>query len=161
MLWTIILVVLYNIPRDDHRILIGFEGPLARSLSEVGSLFSVNSVAIAFLNYNSNDGEVSMKKSCVVLVLVLVSMFAVAPAGSWAEETAFKLKPGETMREVLAEFSGKVLALRLESGEELEGTVTMVGNSLVQISKLTGKEFYDAVVSIDKISAVRMRTRSR
>jgi len=65
------------------------------------------------------------------------------------------------MREVLAEYSGKLVALRLESGEEIEGTVTLVGNSLVHISKLTGKEFYDAIVSIDKISAVRMRTRSR
>lgn len=101
-----------------------------------------------------------MKKSCILLSVVLLSMLA-APVGSWAEETAFKLKPSETMREVLAEYSGKLVALRLESGEEIEGTVTLVGNSLVHISKLTGKEFYDAIVSIDKISAVRMRTRSR
>ncbi len=102
-----------------------------------------------------------MKKSWVLIAIVFFSMLAAVPAGSWAEEAAFKLKPSETMREVLAEYSGKLLALRLESGEEIEGTVTMVGNSLVQISKLTGKEFYDAVVSIDKISAVRIRTRSR
>ncbi len=102
-----------------------------------------------------------MKRSWALIAIVLFSMLAAVPAGSWAEEAAFKLKPGETMREVLSEHSGKVLALRLDSGEEIEGTVTMVGNSLVQISKLTGKEFYDAVVSIDKISAVRMRTRSR
>lgn len=89
-------------------------------------------------------------------------MFAAAPAGVWAaDEAAFKLKPSDTMRDVISEYSGKVLALRLESGEELEGTVTMVGNGLVHMSKLTGKEFYDAIVSIDKISAVRMRTRIR
>ncbi len=102
-----------------------------------------------------------MKKSCMLITVILASMLAVVPAGFCAEETAFKLKPAETMREVLTEHSGKVLALRLESGEEIEGTVTMVGNSLVQISKLTGKDFYDAVVSIDKISAVRMRIRNR
>ncbi len=102
-----------------------------------------------------------MKRCWALIAIVLFSMLAAVPSGSWAEEAAFKLKPGETMREVLSEHSGKVLALRLDSGEEIEGTVTMVGNSLVQISKLTGKEFYDAVVSIDKISAVRMRTRSR
>jgi len=51
--------------------------------------------------------------------------------------------------------------LRLESGEEIEGTVTMVGNALVQISRLAGKDFYDAVVSMDKISAVRMKMRDR
>ena len=53
------------------------------------------------------------------------------------------------------------MALRLVSGEELEGTVSVVGNSLVQISRLSGKEFYDAVVSIDKISAVRVRVREK
>ena len=103
-----------------------------------------------------------MKKSYLLLAMVLLLMFAVAPAGVWAaDEAAFKLKPSDTMRDVISEYSGKVLALRLESGEEIEGTVTIVGNGLVHISKLTGKEFYDAVVSIDKISAVRMRTRTR
>ncbi len=125
---------------------------IVRSIMDPGPIFRT---------CNSHNKEVSMKRSWVLIAIVLFSMLAAVPAGSWAEEAAFKLKPGETMREVLSEHSGKVLALRLESGEEIEGTVTMVGNSLVQISKLTGKEFYDAVVSIDKISAVRMRTRSR
>ena len=57
--------------------------------------------------------------------------------------------------------TGKRVALRLASGEEIEGTVTIVGNFLVHISKLSGKEFYDAVVSIDKISAVRMKMRDK
>lgn len=78
-----------------------------------------------------------------------------------ADETVFKLNPSATMREVLSEYSGKLLAVRLDSGEELEGAVTIVGNSLVHLSKLSGKEFYDAVVSIDRISAVRMRARNR
>ena len=103
-----------------------------------------------------------MKKICSLFVVVLLSMLAVAPAGVWAaDETAFKFNPNGTMRDVISEYSGKVLALRLASGEEIEGTVAAVGNGLVHISKLTGKEFYDAVVSIDKIVAVRMRTRSR
>ncbi len=58
-----------------------------------------------------------MKKNGIVIAVVLFSMLAVTPAGSWAEEAAFKLKPSETMREVLAEYSGKLVALRLESGE--------------------------------------------
>ena len=53
------------------------------------------------------------------------------------------------------------LALRLGSGDEIEGTVTQVGKSLVHVSRLSGKEFYDAVISIDKVSAVRIRVRDR
>ncbi len=94
-------------------------------------------------------------------VLVLSVLAATVPAGVLAEEAAFTLKPGETMRDVISHFTGKKLALRLDSGEEIEGTISMVGNSLVQVSRLSGKEFYDAVVSIDKISAVRMRAREK
>lgn len=52
-------------------------------------------------------------------------------------------------------------ALRLVSGEEVEGTVTSVGKELVHVSRLSGKEFYDALISLDKITAIRMRMRER
>lgn len=98
-----------------------------------------------------------------ILVSMLMGLFCMAEtvATVSAQETKFELKPSETMREVLAENTGKRVSLRLESGEEIEGTVTMVGNSLAHISRLAGKEFYDAVVSIDKISAVRMKVRDK
>jgi hypothetical protein len=65
------------------------------------------------------------------------------------------------MKDMLTDNTGKRVALRLASGEDIEGTVTTVGNSLVHISRLAGKEFYDAVVSIDKIGAVRMKMRDK
>ena len=51
------------------------------------------------------------------------------------------------------------MAIKLNSNEEVEGTVTKVGDSLVHLSKLSGKDFYDAVVLIDRISPVSMRLR--
>ncbi len=53
------------------------------------------------------------------------------------------------------------VAIKLNSNEEVEGTVTIVGDSLVHLSKLSGKDFYDAVVVFDRISAVSMRVRDR
>jgi hypothetical protein len=47
------------------------------------------------------------------------------------------------------------------SGEEVEGTVTSVGKELVHVSRLSGKEFYDAVISLDKITAIRMKMRDK
>lgn len=99
-----------------------------------------------------------MKQLILVSMLLGAACFAATAA---AEETKLELKTGTTMREVLTENTGKRVALRLAPGEEIEGTVTMVGTSLVHISKLAGKEFYDAVVSIDKISAVRMKMRDK
>lgn len=93
-----------------------------------------------------------------MLLGICIAAFAATVS---AEEAKFELKAGMTMREALAEYTGKRVALRLASGDEIEGTVTMVGNSLAHISKLSGKEFYDAVVSIDKISAVRTKMRDK
>ena len=65
------------------------------------------------------------------------------------------------MRDVLAERTGKRTILRMQSGEDIEGTVVLVGNGLIHISKLVGKDFYDAVVNIDRISAVIVKARDR
>ncbi len=65
------------------------------------------------------------------------------------------------MSEVLAEQVGKRVALRLGSGDEIEGTVVQVGKSLVHVAKITGKDYYDAVISIDKVSAVRIKVRDK
>lgn len=78
-----------------------------------------------------------------------------------AETIKFELKGSATMKDVLTEYMGKRLVLKLAAGDEVEGIVTAVGNSLVHISKISGKEFYDAVVSIDKIGAIRMKARDK
>jgi len=49
----------------------------------------------------------------------------------------------------------------LDGGEELEGIVTRVGDQLVHISKLSKRDFFDAVVRIEKIGAVIMRVRDK
>jgi hypothetical protein len=106
-------------------------------------------------------GECEMKKGIMVSLLLGTCYFAATATTASAEEMKLELKASTTMREVLWENTGKRVALRLASGEEIEGTVTMVGNSLAHISKLAGKEFYDAVVSIEKISAVRIKMRDK
>lgn len=53
----------------------------------------------------------------------------------------------------------KVITVSLESGEQIEGTLHAIGRHLIQLTRLSGLEFYDAVVRIDKISAIRFRAR--
>ena len=43
--------------------------------------------------------------------------------------------------------------------QEIAVAVTMPGKSLVQISMLAGMDYYDAVVRIDNIVAVKMQMR--
>lgn len=101
-------------------------------------------------------------KMFMSVLLVLAGLVAVSVPGASAEDVKFELKASAGMMDILVENTGKRVMLRLASGEEIEGTVTMVGNSLVHISKLGGgKDFYDAVVSIDKITAIRMKMRDK
>ncbi|MBF0607651.1 MAG: hypothetical protein SFH39_06470 [Candidatus Magnetobacterium sp. LHC-1] len=64
-----------------------------------------------------------------------------------------------TIKDALSERIGKRVILKMDSGETLEGTVTTVGEQVVTISKLTGKDFYDAIIRIDKINSVVFKAR--
>ena len=77
-----------------------------------------------------------------------------------AQEMKFELNKGFGMKEILASHEGKRVAIRLDGGEELEGVVTRVGDQLVHFSKLSKREFYDAVIRIDKINAMIFRARN-
>ena len=97
----------------------------------------------------------------ILCAAVLVGCFLAASAPNlFADEQKYELKSAAvTVRDVLTENTGKRVIVRMESGENLEGTVTRVGDSLVHIAKLSGKDFYDAVVRIDQISAVLFKVR--
>jgi len=100
-----------------------------------------------------------MKKVIFILVLAVFCMALYSPV-TLAADKGYELKAGSvSIKDVLLENTGKRVILRLESGEPLEGTVIKVGDSVVHISKLSGKDFYDAVVRIDRISAVIFRVR--
>jgi len=100
-----------------------------------------------------------MKKTVSVVLFALFCLAAAAPNVS-ADEPKYELKsPAATVRDVLAENFGKRVIVRLESGESLEGSVTKVGDSVVHLSRISGRDFYDAVVRIDWISAVVFKVR--
>lgn len=96
--------------------------------------------------------------------MIVAVLFFVIIFGSFeillAQEVKFELNKGFGMKEILTGYQGKRVALRLDGGEEMEGTVTTVGDQLVHLSKLSKRDFYDAVVRIDKIDAVIFRARN-
>jgi len=95
----------------------------------------------------------------VPAVMLMLGLMVISVPIASAEEVKYELKPAATMKTLLTDSLGKRVVLRLESSEELEGTVTMVGDKLVHISKLSKRDFFDAFVSIDRISAVIIRVR--
>ncbi len=67
-------------------------------------------------------------------------------------------EPGDTAATVLKRQAGQRIELRMKSGEKIGGKVEAVGQLTVHLSGLTGQEFFDAVVVLDDISAVLIRT---
>jgi hypothetical protein len=65
----------------------------------------------------------------------------------------------DTVQSILLANMGKRVTVILESGQELSGKVTTVSAHATHISQLTGKEFYDAVVSTKGIIAVVIRVK--
>jgi hypothetical protein len=96
----------------------------------------------------------NMIASAVISVLLLASA-----VGVYAEEKKMVLNAADGIREVLTANVGKRVSVKTDAGEAMEGSVVMVGHHLVQLEKLSGKDFYDAVVKIDRISSVTLRVR--
>ena len=66
----------------------------------------------------------------------------------------------DSLRSVLGAYKDKRVTVKLKSGSELTGKVGALNNNLVQLKELSGKEFYDAVIDMDKVEAVIVRTKN-
>jgi hypothetical protein len=91
------------------------------------------------------------------LAVVLVSAGLALATGAGAAE--LKLSPADNVESVLVAQKGKRVTVRLRSGQEATGTVVMVSPKLVQLASVAGKEFFDAVVPLEAIEAVYVRTK--
>ncbi len=77
---------------------------------------------------------------------------------TYAEEKKAEINTSYSIKQILGLFTGQRVVLKTDAGD-IEGTVTSVGDHVVHISKLSGRDFYDAVVVIDRISSVVFRAR--
>jgi small nuclear ribonucleoprotein (snRNP)-like protein len=54
---------------------------------------------------------------------------------------------------------GKKISVTLDSGKTFTGFVKAVGEHLLHLEKLDGKEYFDALLRIENISAIDTRIR--
>ena len=59
----------------------------------------------------------------------------------------------------LKSLAGKNVYVTLDSGKTLSGIVKAVGNHLIHLEKLDGKEYFDALIRIENISAIDAKFR--
>jgi hypothetical protein len=99
------------------------------------------------------------RNMCIAFLAVMV-LAAAAPAGA-AEGNPFELRTGDTVKTILENRVGQPVTILLASGQEMSGVVTSVGDRMLHLSKLSGREFYDAAVSMDRIDGVILKVRGK
>ncbi len=100
-----------------------------------------------------------MKKSVLLVAFFVLSCMVMTPAAALSAEPKYEMKQEAVIKDILNENLNKRVTVRLETGESLEGFVTKVGENLVHLSRITGRDFFDATVRIEKISSVVFRVR--
>ena len=89
--------------------------------------------------------------------LLVATALCLAIAHASAQSVA--VAPADTIQSVVSAQKGKRVTLRLRSGQELTGTVRESTDRLVVLADLAGREFFEAVVPIESVEAVIVRTK--
>ena len=100
-----------------------------------------------------------MKKSLIIFSLLFSLTLSVPFTGLQAEELKLEVTEDNALKAALEKVVGKTVTLKLINGEDISGVVEAVGPTAVRIGQLTGKEYYSAVVVIERISAVVYRAK--
>ena len=99
----------------------------------------------------------NLKKLIVVSVVIFTLFTAVQFAVAAEEGTDFNAFIG--IRENLLLNVGKRVAVRITAGDAIEGTIVKVGDHSVHLSKLLGRDYYDAIIRIERIEAIIFKAR--
>jgi hypothetical protein len=90
-----------------------------------------------------------------LLAAVALSFLLALPA----QAQEMNLTGFDSIQSMLAARKGKPVTLRLSGGQELSGVVRQASSALVVLGAISGREFFDAVIPIEKIEAVLVRTK--
>lgn len=101
-----------------------------------------------------------MRLAIALSIAAAIAASTLAPSTLPAQDK-LEVRKADTVRSLLERQVGKRVGLVLTTGPELTGTVTAVGDQVVHLSQLAGREFFDAMVSVDRISAVVIRARGQ
>jgi hypothetical protein len=100
----------------------------------------------------------------VMMIVVLFSLLflglqAEAEAKSAAPIEGAKFNVSVSLKDNLKTLIGKDVVVNLRSGKTHQGFVKAVGDDFVHLEKLSGRDFYDALVRIADISSIELKFR--
>ena len=89
--------------------------------------------------------------------LLVATALCLAIAHASAQSVA--VAPTDSIQSIVSKQKGKRVTLRLRSGQELTGTLRESTDRLAVLAELTGREFFEAVIPIEAVEAVIVRTK--
>jgi hypothetical protein len=90
--------------------------------------------------------------------LLLASLLLALPTLP-AQAQDLNVSANDTLQSVLAAQKGKRVTLRVSGGQEITGVMREATAKLVVLGGLTGREFFDAAVPLEKVEAVIVRNK--
>ena len=103
--------------------------------------------------------DIKMNKIGKLGIFFFLSFVLLISAGANAEQ--LNITKSDSIETVLKRNTDKRVTVKLASGEELSGKVTAVTGKLLHLSELSGREFFDAAISMSEVSAVIVRVRDK
>jgi small nuclear ribonucleoprotein (snRNP)-like protein len=99
----------------------------------------------------------------VLAVFLFTAIFIISTASAQSRTATpvpgAKFEVSFSMKENLKAYIGKDVLIHLRSGKTFQGYVKAVGDQVVHLEKIAGRDFYDALIRIDDISAIEAKFR--
>jgi hypothetical protein len=99
--------------------------------------------------------EKTMRHLLAAFSLACAALLPALPA----QAQELTVAAADSIQQVLAARKGKPVTVRLAGGQELTGVVREATAKLVVLGALSGREFFDAAIPLEKVEAVLVRTK--
>ncbi|HSJ03125.1 MAG: hypothetical protein ACAI34_23055 [Verrucomicrobium sp.] len=90
--------------------------------------------------------------------IALIALMTTLATAAVTADDKVGFKKDDVAGTVLERQVGQKVEIRLKSGDKISGKIEAVGGQTLHLSALAGQEFYDAVVVLNDISAIIIRT---
>ena len=95
--------------------------------------------------------------AALLMINLVVTIQTVQAAGEAKQHV--QLNSGISIADNLIALKGKTATVFLSSSQSMTGIVKDVKDNILHLEKISEKEFYDAIIRIDMISAIEARVR--
>jgi sulfur carrier protein ThiS len=107
------------------------------------------------------SGKILLVSGIGLAALLMISLaVAIQPVQAAGEGKQYvQLNSGISLADNLTALKGKAATVFLSSGQSMTGIVKDVNANILHLEKISEKEFYDAIIRVEMISAIEARVR--